>query len=95
MSRFVVDGSILETSWATEAALAGRREEFEAAGAPNPTIEIETDEYGASRVRMIFIIEAEDHDAAIARGKEVLAQVAHDYWWGMSAVLPALPPVSS
>ena len=94
MSRFVVEGSIPETSWATEAALASKRQEFEAAGVANPTIEIEGDGFGPSRVRMIFTIEAEDHDAAIARGKEVLAQVAREYSWAVSAVLPALPPVS-
>jgi hypothetical protein len=95
VSRFVVEGSILEASWATEEALAGMRHELEGAGAPDPMIEIESDECGASRVTMIFVIEAEDHDAALARGKEILGQVALDYERGITAVVPALPPVSS
>jgi hypothetical protein len=95
MSRFVVEGSILEASWATEDALAGMRQELEGAGAPDPIIEIEADEYGASRVKMVFIVEADDHDAALARGKEILGLVALDYEWGLRAVVPALPPVFS
>ena len=95
MGRFVVEGSILEVSWATEEALAGMRQELEGAGAPDPTVEVEADEYGASRVKMVFILEAEDHDAALARGKEILGQVALDSEWAITAVVPALPPVFS
>ena len=88
MKTWVINATIGSSDWATPAALESKQAEIEAAGGRSARVTLD-EERGA--VEISFEVDANDVDAAVIEGHNVMNQVASAYSWGVSGATYWLP----